>query len=276
MPESASHALALLGQATTMPAFVTADDVLRIRSYNSLAGVELRVEGRIVLTDGRVVPFSERHAPNSDRSEGLGFVTLAEGLLAHVSVRVSSGAPTRGRCFVIVEIVRGRSSAAQSLAPLVSDYVTANCRAGWPGGVLRSSLEGPGWVRAIASTDPAAGVEISETVPTGARWRPLSLDAPLVTDATVANRDAVLTIDDGANILAESATAANQAASLTRRYSFMVNTSRGAAATAALIQGNMPELLMAAGFRIRTVTTNLQAGDNWGAPFLLVEEWLDI
>ena len=35
------------------------------------------------------------------------------------------------------------------------------------------------------------------------------------------------------------------------------------------------DLILLAGHRIRTSTSSLQAGDDWGAPQLLVEEWLE-
>ena len=127
----------------------------------------------------------------------------------------------------------------------------------------------------VAGTNPAAGAEISETVPTGKRWRVLGLQFSLVTSATVANREVVIVVDDGTNTLFQSPSGANHAASLTWAYSAAAVGQPVAGATATTVrQINFPPLLLPAGARIRTATTNIQAGDDYGAPRLLVQEYV--
>jgi hypothetical protein len=73
-------------------------------------------------------------------------------------------------------------------------------------------------LRLITGTDPAANVEISETVPTGARWKLRSFRFAFVADANVANRTIVLTIDDGATTLFETSSAVAVTAAQTPVY----------------------------------------------------------
>jgi hypothetical protein len=125
----------------------------------------------------------------------------------------------------------------------------------------------------VTGTDPAANTEVSETVPANGRWRVLAMRVSLVTDATVANREVSLQFDDGTTAFFAAAANANQAASLTRQYSVGTAGERGAAATATDILIPAPsDVVLLAGHRVRTSTTNRQAGDNFGAPTLLVQE----
>lgn len=125
----------------------------------------------------------------------------------------------------------------------------------------------------VTGTDPAANVEVSETVPANARWRLLALRVTLVTDATAANREVALQFDDGTTAYYTVSAGANQAASLTRQYSAAPAGLRGAAATGTDILIAAPSgVMLPAGHRIRTSTTNRQATDNFGAPLLLIQE----
>jgi len=135
------------------------------------------------------------------------------------------------------------------------------------------SPEGPGTLRSITGTDPAAGAEISETVTANARWRLISFRASLVTDATVANRRMNLNIDDGTNTLLLTPPASDQAATLTYIYqaSNYGTVSNFLSTTMALPLPS--DLILHGGYRIRSSTNSLQAGDNWGAPQYLVEEY---
>ena len=122
-------------------------------------------------------------------------------------------------------------------------------------------------------TDRAAGVEMSET-PT-ATWKTLyAVRVRLVTSAAVATRTLTLVIDDGANILWQKIAPATQTASLTRDYVFVLPpyTDAGAFDANNQIVLTLPAIPMLPGHRIRTLTTNLQAGDDFGAPLLLLNE----
>lgn len=133
----------------------------------------------------------------------------------------------------------------------------------------------PGAYRTVVGTNPAANVEISETVPAGETWLLLAVSALLVQGATQTPLP-ILVIDDGTNVIHEAhgATAA-QAASTTARYTWAA----GLPAPAALL-GATPDLhglaplpyglILPAGCRVRTNTIGKGANTDWGAPVLLV------
>lgn len=124
----------------------------------------------------------------------------------------------------------------------------------------------------VIGADPAAGVEISDAVPAGKQWRLISVLLQLVTNATVANRRPHVIVDDGANVFHRRASNATQAASLTQNYLF-AGEGPEAAVRGTYVADPLPVQEIPAGARIKTVTENLQAGDNYGAPLYYVEEF---
>jgi len=188
---------------------------------------------------------------------------------------VVTGAPLYGQTWIRVDVVRGLTGAVEPLATLMQGCITATQKIAFPGSEMYSTLERPGAIRTITGTNPAANTEVLETVPTGARWRLLALTVRLVNDATVANRLPILILDDGLASMAWSAvtsamTAGAQWQATWGTYGVTIApTSLGS--IAALPDG----LVLLAGHRIRTNTLNFQAGDEYGAPQLTVEEWLE-
>lgn len=125
-------------------------------------------------------------------------------------------------------------------------------------------------VVAIIGTTPAAGVEISETVPTGQVWEVVGVSFRLVTNAVVGNRVVDLIMDDGSVSLIESNSATNQVATRTRdyicaAYGYNITTE------AATIEIPLPSgIILPAGARIRTETAALDAGDQYSNVRILV------
>lgn len=131
-----------------------------------------------------------------------------------------------------------------------------------------------GRLRSITGTDPAAGSEISETVPARRRWRLLAVRFTLTADVTVIDRTVTLQLDDGSNIILHIISDTVQTASQVRTYEYKLQPvpQFGISGTFHI---PFPKICLFAGCRIMTTTTNLQAGDNYSAPQLLVEEWID-
>lgn len=143
----------------------------------------------------------------------------------------------------------------------------------WPDHVGRAIGSEPGTIMTVVGTDPAAGQEFSHTVPAGVRWELISLQAPLVTDATVSNRVAQFIVDDGVNTLFFTSSVILQAASLTINYNLYpigyAQTNYQSRVTVPI-----PDFTLLTGWRVRSVTFSMQAGDNWGPPILTVKEWV--
>lgn len=159
---------------------------------------------------------------------------------------------------------------------LAAGYVTEHRHLTWPPGIFEHSVDGAGRLRSITGTDPAAGTQILETVPTNARWKLKTLRILLTTNGTVANRRLIVIIDDGAIEIWRVRTPVDQTASTARNYLYSMGRQKDTAFVTDEIHLPLPDdLVLFQGWRVRTITDNMQAGDNYGPPQLLVEEWIE-
>jgi hypothetical protein len=253
------------------------DAALRVRSFGNTAGVTVLIAGRFIDADAQhTKPFSAPHTPNSDRTVATSDIPLGRGWLQTLTVIASGGSPMYGGVFVCVDVIQGRGAGATTVGTLLQGFVTSGQRLAWPGTPLRSPTESTGAFRSVAGSDPAAGAEISETVPTGARWQVLAITATLVSDGTAANRRPRLTIDDGTTVYFVSPSGNTQTATQTIVYTWAIGAPLAATLNSSFNLHGLPAPhWLRAGHRIQTVTASIQAGDNWGAPQLWVEERLE-
>jgi hypothetical protein len=221
---------------------------------------------------GSLVDFSETLNPASDRTLSTVDIPLAGRVPVSISVSTTV-ATQRGQTFVRIALA---DSAGNERAVLAQDYVTVAAPLGWPGGRIASPTEGPGAIRSIMGTDPGAGVEISETVPMNARWRIISIRATLLTAAVTINRSVLWVLDDGTFSFYTMYPGSTQPASSRYDYFLTPAAFRGFAGFNDFFVPAPIGTVLRAGHRIRTQTESLQAGDNWEAPQLQVEEWIDL
>jgi len=237
---------------------------LLVESFSSVAQtIQIRgyTENELIIHD---------HTTTSDRSLQSSVIGIT-GSPLYMTARSASGISVRGQCYVKVSLrIEG-----VVVATLFGGYITETSSVAFPNGVIEDSKSGIGHIRSITGTDPAAGSNISETVPTGALWRPISVKFTIVCDATVISRGIILVFTDGTNELFRTFTNSTVPAGTTLTASF---ADIGTVATG-LSNANMgvfsSATLLPAGFTIATSINNLQAGDNLSAPQLLVEEWIN-
>lgn len=161
----------------------------------------------------------------------------------------------------------------QLVYTFAAGYVSRHTPVCWPPAGGTPVIPGRGGIRLIAGANPAAGAEISHTVPDGQLWHLLAMSATLVTDATVQTRQGsfVFTMPSGPTII--SVAPSTQIASLTRIYSAAVFGATITSVSFGFIQMNIPRsLYLHGGTVITSSTLLLQAGDNWGVPSFLVEQ----
>lgn len=119
---------------------------------------------------------------------------------------------------------------------------------------------------------PAAGADVTYTVPGGFAYQFVSLVGTLTSSAAAASRVVLFIVNDGTADVWGMAPANSLAASLAYRYWMQYSASDYALTpqwTDARMSGPVPLLLP--GYVIKTSTTNLQAGDQWSAFQLYVE-----
>lgn len=257
--------------------YLQQNDVVVLSSWNSYVGASLTINVRVInCGEARIV--NAVHIPATNRTRVQTVLAVGPGWLDTVAVFDNSAALRRGHCYITVTVERSSGADQTPQAVLLSGYVTAVRSLGYPDGPKESSTEGPGLIRTIVGTNPAAGVEIVETVPTNAIYSIQSVRFMFATGTTVINRRVNVLFDDGANIISIVGSATDQAANDNRFYCFyagygpiiinLVNAGFFYAVHA------LPLLRLHAGYSIRTSTQNLQAGDDYGVPTYLVEEWI--
>ena len=245
-----------------LPVELKGDMRVYIRAWSSIANT-LQING--ITRHGKI---AFRHVLTSDRLNNIAGFPISEMPL-FIDVR-ASGEPVHGQVYAYLELKQG----LMDLMTLGSGYLTKGGRLSFPPGRTEHMEEGPGNIRLVTGTDPAAGNEVSEAVPTNALWRIIDVRAALVTDATAVDRRVYLVIDDGTTTFYYQRANVVQAASLTYTYYGVAGLPVLSANEGIRQPIFMPDLLLPQGYRIRTATGNIEAGDNWAAPQILVEEWI--
>lgn len=256
--------------------YLRGDDNVRITSYNAAAGVTLSARSRMLDVNGAVQANNDQQVPNTDRTAKQSILITDEGWLLGGEVFASAGSPLDGQCFVVVEVVRGETTGAIALQLIAAGYVTAKQPLVFPASTIGRALEGGGALRSITGAVPAAGAEVSETVPAGARWELLALRLKLTADANVANRSVVLLIDDGTLVYAHTAANLTITAGLVGTMAwFQGPMTPFAGLIGAAVAGLPVGLPLGAGHRIRTSTTAIQVGDQYSIVQYLVRERIE-
>lgn len=262
------------------PVYLTGEEWVRVRSAGlpGSPGLALSITGRLLRPDSTPVPLQERHVPNANRTIATSVFPLSEGWLLDLAVSMPGFTAPMGNIWVALDLVRGGGSSPQFVQSLVFGYVTTNMPLTFPSGQNMSPTDGPGNVRSIQVTSPAAGAEWSQTVPTNARWEVVSVFAQLTTSAAVANRLARLVMDDGANFLNQVPGLSAQTAGTVIGYCWGDGQGGPIIAndTVAFSGPFANDCYLSSGFRIRSLTGGLQAADQWGSINFLVREWLDV
>ncbi len=254
--------------------YIGQEDWASVTAYNAVAGATFSVFLRILTPQGIVVPFEDDYSPAATRAAVTNDRPLTEGYLLSATVRTTS-AVKRGQLYCQLQLRRNGPPAGVLYHTFISDYVHLGYAPFWPAATQRGPTEGPGILRSFNVPNPAAGADWAQAVPTGARWRLVSLQATLSTSVVVANRNPGLVFDDGANIFWSAPSQRISAASSALAYSWG-NQGVVALTTASTGSGDtMPPEYLFAGFRVRATTVALQAADQWSGINLLVEEWIE-
>jgi hypothetical protein len=257
--------------------FLTGEDRLRVVSVNSLAGVSLKVQWRTATAAGDVVPNSQPHTPNSDRTIKQQDYELGSGSLLNVTVFAGAGAPVIGQTYVMVQIVRGEGLAAIVLGTILAGYVTAVQALGFPGSPIVSSVEGEPYLRAISGTAPALGVAITETVPAGARWELLAWYFAFTTSATVVDRKPYLVPASGGVSYGVMTNFSTVPASTANQFTFGPTLASTSDPINGVYQAGWgTRVLLTAGGTLTASAFALQPGDRFSAPQYTVREWLEV
>lgn len=201
-------------------------------------------------------------------------VPLAEGYLLSISGQ-SQNAVTRGQTIAFAWLVRGVGPIGPTSQVLFQDYTSLGNIPSWPGGRNLGPIEGPGWISSVQQANPAAGVDWILTVPATEHRHLITLNADLAVANSGAARPIEIIVDDGVNVLARMAGNIAAPINATSHVNFS-NAGTPSTAIATDIYAQMPSgLVLEAGMRVRSLTTNIVGGDQWSNIWALFERWVD-
>lgn len=176
-----------------------------------------------------------------------------------------------GTIFMVIALTANENVLQQ----LTSGYVYNLHHLSWPNQQNAEPRAERGFFDTITGSNPAAGDEIDEDVATAQIWRIQSIFFTLVTDATAIARRVHFVVTLLGNPILHAFSDQDQTASLTRNYTCAPFGALPDTLDANEILIPIPhDLLLSDAVDIETVTTNLQAGDNFAAPVLIIERWL--
>jgi hypothetical protein len=283
--------------APPSPLYIQRDDLLVLQAFSLLANEVVTFTVRfleppslmggqpsdqvadkpsgVVRTGGVVQPQTFQLKPVQGGASTLLFQNLGEGYLLSVACGAAQ-AVLRGQTFARAVMVRGTGSVAQPSLALFADYVTQRGAGGWPGGRNVAPEEGQGAVSTVQVSNPAAGADWSFPTPFSvSRVKPISFTAQLLTSGVAGNRNVELIVDDGVNVFWRTSVAASILATTTAQISGATTNAPTGVVTTDQTVVFPPGLVMRQGYRLRTNTVGLVAGDQWSNIWLLVEQLLE-
>jgi|SRR5215472_13024530 len=261
------------------------DAILLTLVTQEVGGDTFTLTARIITDDGRVHSNSVSMSTYSSGYTS-NYLTLPcwEGLLVGVTVTQASGFVASGTTHAAVTLVRNTGPDQHPHLALLSGYLTTvSSVLGWPG-TLPDPANARGGRKSQTYGAPAAGADISVTTATSASMRPTAISATLTTSATVANRIVTLKFTDfGGAVIWQSASrlsgASAQQASTTWTYQW--GAVLGYEETVAYPIGtgtesttSIPDIVINGGGLIQTVTSGLQAADQWSGLTVQAEFWV--
>lgn len=255
-------------------AWIEHSDRLYIAAYSSVASLVVQFSGYYRKADGEIAEYRETITPTSDRVVTAKTIFFGAGFLLSCVASLASGTADRGQCYVRAQVQRGEGGSTVKLHNLVGGYVTDDYSPSFPYGKVEGPLDGQGNFRSILGADPAAGAEVLEAVPAGAVWRILATRFLLVTSVNGVDRLVSFMADDGTNFFFISPPGPVQIANKTYNH---IASHLGAGSTDIFHVVSImipPKLVLPAGYRLGTFTSNLEPDDNYGAPRIYVEEWI--
>lgn len=183
--------------AAFFPFATTGEDNLRVTTFNSVGGVNVEIAGRVRGADGTPKTFSFIHALTDDRLAQSVNYALSAGVLLNLTVHTTGQEILFGHAFVIVQLIRGFTGDTTVLGTLLQGYITGTQHLSWPGSPIKHTREHDGVVRFLYPADPGAGLAVTQLVPPGAIWQPISLRFRFTASAAAANRQPFVSFFDG-------------------------------------------------------------------------------
>lgn len=252
--------------------YIRPQDLLAVSINNTAPAIDLIIGLQILRSDGQVAQVRFDLSPPTDGSTFNTTFELTEGFLLSAAM-FTNELCFLGQCFVTAGI-QSDAPAPRAVRPLqlIQSYIGEGTIASWPQGQLRLATDGRGHKRVVTGSAPAAGAEILDACPLHTHWDVHAIFLQLSTSAVAGNRQVLVLLDDGVTVYYEPVSLSLQAASLTFTYELAAHGQLTVVNNGVVLMPLFPGCEMRSGWRLRTQTVGIQAGDQWAAPVYQVEE----
>lgn len=236
-----------------------------------------RVIVRMLRPNGEIIPSVHEFISSPNGLLQGASAALGEGYLLSVAVDLPTQLIYETQdVYVVVEIARPPFSNALYSRRLIAGYVAPTRRLAWPENPVLSSLDGAGRIRTLTGTNPAAGSDWTQSMTAPSRRKLLSVRASLVASGVAANRRVTFFLRDDSNLTYYQVhSGVTQTAGQTVHYHFApgvpFSNNDGIVTVPAPNEG-----FLQGAYSIGVSTFALDAGDDWGAPQFVFQEWLDV
>ncbi len=255
--------------------YITRDDRLRIRSMNGFANLLIRVRGRVMGLDGQVRAFAQQINTGALRTSQDFFLDLNEGWLLSVYVEAPDNLPAPGQLYVSVFLHRGLAADANPVELLCAGYIQTNYGLGWPFPKTVLPVGDIGQVQLIALGAGGVGADITFSTPGNVLDLLLDGAFTFVASAAAGNRIVRFILDYGAGTNVIGQFPANAVITAGQTVVLSLTNAPTNLTDAATVHVPMPlPFKMTTNMRLRTGTTNLQAGDQFTVNNLHLERFL--
>lgn len=255
--------------------YIRPEDNVTVNCTTQIAGVILVLVARLLRMDGTIVPYVQTVIQPSGFGSFSNTVKLIEGFLLSLAIINTGTTAKRGQCYVTVNLTRDGVGPTQPSFVLAARYVEGLTTVTWPYPNLQGPSEGPGFMRLITGSTPAAGAEINETVPVNMLWRLVALRTIYTASAAVVTRLPCLQLTQPGGIPGiypiQTAITASQGADITWAADAPLRDT-GLARQMAFTPATF---ILRPGGAIQTSTASLSVADQYSAPVYLVEEWME-
>lgn len=171
-----------------IPLFGDEHLLVQVINIHPTLATEVVLAGRLWSEANRTVQyFDERIPAPADAANALRQIVLERGALLSLAARV--GGLSAGNVWIRAILSKGLTLSGSTTFPMtvLQGYIGEFQDVAWPGSPVHLTTDGPGVIRVITWTQASALV-LTATVPPSRRWRLVTGQCSLTTDATAGLR----------------------------------------------------------------------------------------
>jgi hypothetical protein len=245
--------------------YIRMEDELWLSAWTTTAGLTITLNGILVDLHGDAKPFNLVLTPTSDGVRTNVKARIGPGFVLYCYPTLSGGTPAAGNTTVAVEIHQSDSATGPIVRQVMFGTLTAQGLIEYRQATASavSNLPTP---TVISIANPAPGAEFTITVPASVIWDVKSIIYTYTADANAASRDLRLHINDGTTDLywykADTGLVATKIDYIVLSNG-LVAQAQTLSSLEFLVYGQLPQLLLPAGYKIISDTANKQAGDQY-------------